>query len=79
MWSSQDAKLRAVMAVEELKNYNQTVRRCFRECVWALTSPALTDVELECMDNCYSKVVGFNESVGEMILLETQKKTEVGK
>jgi len=67
------------MAVEELKNYNQTVRRCFKECVLALTSSSLTAAEQVCMDNCFSKVVRFNERMGELMASEAQSRTEVGK
>lgn len=78
MWGK-DGDLRTVLAVEELKNYNETVRRCFKECVWALTGGSLTDTERNCMDNCYFKVVKFNEQLGELMTSEAQSRAEVKK
>lgn len=78
MWGK-DADLRTVMAVEELKNYNETVRRCFKECVWALTCSTLTAPEQNCMDNCFSKVVKFNERMAELMTSEAQSRAELGK
>lgn len=78
MWGK-DGDLRTALAVEELKNYNETVRRCFKECVWALTRGSLTDTEQNCIDNCYFKVVKFNERLGELMTSEAQSRAEVGK
>lgn len=71
-----EAELRHLMMVEELKHYNQIVERCFKECVWSMTSRDLTRPETQCIENCYKKVVKFNERMGQMLNIVGQQRAQ---
>ena len=71
-----EADLRKLMMVEELKHYNQTVEKCFKECVWSMTSKDLTTPEMTCLENCYKKVLNFNERMGQMLNVVVQQRSE---
>ena len=72
-----DGDLRKMMMVEELKHYNHTVERCFKDCVWSMSSKDLTQPETVCLENCYKKVVKFNERMGQMLNVVVQQRSGV--
>lgn len=69
-----EAEVRKMMMVEELKHFNQLVEKCFKECVWSMSSKDLTRPEVACLENCYTKVVKFNERMGQMLNVIVQQR-----